>query len=189
MELNITGNQVNVGAKLNKHVEEGLRSSVKKYFADTISANVSFSKEGEQVKTEITVHPKKGLIVNGTGIGGDAYSAFDDANEHIAIRLRKHKTIINGHKGKSSAADLANYSVISNNEVVAEEEETEFAPITIAELTADIPVCSVSEAVMFMDLADTNAILFRNSSHGEHNMVYRRKDGNIGWVDPKEIKK
>lgn len=188
MELNITGNQVNIGAKLNKHIEEGVRSSIKKYFADTIKANISFSKEGEQVKTEITVHPVKGLVVNGTGIGGDTYSAFDDANEHIATRLRKHKTIISNHKGKSSAADLANYSVITE-EVKEEEEEEEFAPITIAELTADIPHCSVSEAVMFMDLADTNALLFINSSHGEHNMVYRRKDGNIGWVDPKEMTK
>ncbi len=188
MELNITGNQVNIGAKLNKHIEENLRSSVKKYFADTISVSISFSKEGEQVKTEIVVHAKKGLIVNGTGLGGDPYSAFDDANDHIAIRLRKHKNIISNHKGKSSAYDLANYSVISSEEV-KEETEGEFTPITIAELSADIPLCSVSEAVMFMDLADANALLFRNSSHGEHNMVYRRKDGNIGWVDPKEVKK
>ena len=117
----------------------------------------------------------------------DPYSAFDSANQHIATRLRRHKNKLNDHKGKAGLdeAEIAYQAVFPLIETEEEVDINEDAPITIAETEANIPVCTVSEAVMRMDLADECAIMFKNSANGHISMVYRRKDGNIGWVEPK----
>ena len=132
----------------------------------------------------VTVHPAKNIVLKGTGVAADPYSAFDNANEHIATRLRRQKTKLNDHKGKTGLAEIANEAVFSLNEE-AEEVDIDDAPLTIAELEANIPVCTVSEAVMYMDLNNESALMFKNTATGNFNMVYRRKDGNIGWVEPK----
>lgn len=185
MKITLTGKQVDIGDRLRSHVEESILNSVNKYFSAPISCTVAFSKEGEDFSAEVTVHPSKNIILKGTGEASDPYSAFDNANTHIATRLRRHKTKLNDHKGKTGLAELASEAVFSLNENEDEVEIDENAPLTIAEMDANLPVCTVSEAVMFMDLANECAILFRNSANGHINMVYRRKDGNIGWVEPK----
>lgn len=184
MKITLTGNQVDIGDRLRKHVEENILNSVNKYFPAPVSCSVSFFKEGDDFNAEVTVHPAKNIILKGTGVAGDPYSAFDDANEHIATRLRRHKTKLNDHKGKTGIAEIANEAVFSINEE-AEEIDIDDAPLTIAETEANIPVCTVSEAVMYMDLVNECAIMFRNSANNHISMVYRRKDGNIGWVEPK----
>ena len=185
MKITLSGNQVDIGDRLHKHVEENTLNVVTKYFPAPISCGVIFSKEKDNFVAEITVHPAKNIIIKGTGTAGDPYSAFDAANEHIATRLRRHKTRLNDHKGKTGLAEIANEAVFSIVEG-AEEVEIADAPLTIAELEANIPVCSVSEAVMYMDLNNEVALMFKNVANGKFNMVYRRKDGNIGWVEPQE---
>ena len=170
MKVTLSGKQVDISDKLRKHVEDGVSASVDKYFSAPISCSVAFSKEGEDFSAEITVHPAKNIVLKGSGSAADPYSAFDNANEHIATRLRRHKTKLSAHKSKIGLAELA-YS--------------EDAPLTIAETDANIPVCTVSEAVMLMDLGNECAQMFRNSANNHISMVYRRKDGNIGWVEPK----
>ena len=113
------------------------------------------------------------------------HAAFDGANGHIATRLRRHKTKLNAHKGKVGLAELAYSAVLPLVEQNEEVDVNENAPLTIAETDANIPVCTVSEAVMFMDLSNESALMFRNSANNHISMVYRRKDGNIGWVEPK----
>lgn len=186
MNITLTGKQVDIGERLNKHVEENLTLTVNKYFPAPISSSVVFAKDGEEFIVEIAVHPTKNILLQGTGTANDPYSAFDAANAHIATRLRRHKTKLNDHKQKTSLAELAHEAVFSFNEN-QEEEVTidDAAPLTIAETDANIPVCTVSEAVMLMDLSNECAILFRNSANNLISMVYRRKDGNIGWVEPK----
>ena len=187
MKITLLGNQVDIGDRLRNHVEENVLNSVNKYFAAPISCNVSFAKISDDTfEAEVTVHPAKGIILKGTGQAGDPYSAFDDANTHIATRLRRHKTKLNDHKGRTTLAEIANQAVFSFDESLEEVVIDENAPLTIAETDANIPVCTVSEAVMHMDLANECALLFRNSSNNHISMVYRRKDGNIGWVEPKE---
>ena len=184
MQITLSGNQVDIGDRLRNHVEENVLNSVNKYFPAPISCSVNFAKVKDDFTAEVTVHPAKNLVLKGTGTAGDPYSAFDAANEHIATRLRRHKTKLNDHKGKTGLAEIANEAVFSINEE-AEEVSIDDAPLTIAELEANIPVCSVSEAVMYMDLNNESALMFKNSATGNFNMVYRRKDGNIGWVEPK----
>ncbi len=184
MKITLSGNQVDIGDRLRNHVEENVLNVVNKYFPAPVSCNVYFTKSADTFTAEVTVHPAKNIILKGTGSAGDPYSAFDDANQHIATRLRRHKTKLNDHKGKTGLAEIANEAVFSLNED-AEEIDIDDAPLTIAELEANIPVCTVSEAVMYMDLNNENALMFKNSANGNFNMVYRRKDGNIGWVEPK----
>ena len=184
MKVTLSGKQVDVSDKLRKHVEEGLETSVAKYFSAPFSCSIAFSKEGEDFGAEITVHPTKNIVLKGSGTASDPYSAFDNANEHVATRLRRHKTKLNAHKSKVGLAELAYAAVLP----IVEDEEidvNEDAPLTIAETDANIPVCTVSEAVMFMDLSNECALMFRNSANNHISMVYRRKDGNIGWVEPK----
>lgn len=179
-------NQVDISNKLNKHVEEQTLATVNKYFNSPLSCHVAFAKDGENFIAEVTVHPTKNMILKGTGIANDPYSAFDDANTHIATRLRRHKNKLNSRKGKVSLAELASESVFPYSiEVEDKEEEVDDAPLTIAETDANIPVCSVSEAVMYMDLNNEVALMFRNVANNRISMVYRRKDNNIGWVEPK----
>ena len=184
MQITLSGNQVDIGDRLRSHVEENVLNSVNKYFPAPISCSVNFEKVKDDFTAEVTVHPAKNIVLKGSGTAGDPYSAFDAANEHIATRLRRHKTKLNDHKGKTGLAEIANEAVFSINDE-AEEVSIDDAPLTIAELEANIPVCSVSEAVMYMDLNNESALMFKNSATNNFNMVYRRKDGNIGWVEPK----
>ena len=185
MKITLTGKQVDIGDRLRKHVEEAIENSVNKYFSAPISSTVAFSKEGEDFSVEVTVRPAKNMILKGSGIAADPYSAFENANEHIATRLRRNKNKLNDHKGKLGLAELAYQAVLPLHETEEELDVDVDAPLTIAETDANIPVCNVSEAVMLMDLSNECALLFRNSANNHISMVYRRKDGNIGWVEPK----
>jgi ribosomal subunit interface protein len=189
MKISITGKQMGIGPKLKEYVETNLEGSIKKYFSDIISSNVAFSKEGPQVKVDISVHPKKGILLQANAVGEDAFSVFDSANEHLGTRLRKYKNRLKDHKGKMSGGEAASLAVIAP-ELPGEDEATlpeeDSGPVVVAELEAEIPLCTVSGAVMRMDLADASALMFRNSAHGGLNMVYRRNDGHIGWVDPSD---
>lgn len=186
MKITLSGKQVDISDRLRNRVEEGMENSVNKYFNAPISCNVYFSKEGEDFHAEVTVHPAKNIVLKGTGVAGDPYSAFDDANNHIATRLRRQKNKLNDHKGKTGPVEMAHESVFPLTETEDEMSIDESAPLTIAETDANIKVCTVSEAVMYMDLADEAALMFRNSANNRISMVYRRKDGNIGWVEPAE---
>ncbi len=186
MKITLSGKQVDISDRLRNRVEENIENSVNKYFNSPISCNVYFSKDGEDFRAEVTVHPAKNIVLKGTGVAGDPYSAFDNANEHIATRLRRQKTKLNDHKGKTGIVELAHEAVFPLTETEDEMGIDENAPLTIAETDANIKVCTVSEAVMFMDLEDECALMFRNSANNRISMVYRRKDGNIGWVEPAE---
>ena len=107
MNITLTGKQVDIGDRLRKHVEEAIENSVTKYFSAPLSCTVAFSKEGEEFSAEVTVHPAKNMVLKGSGLAGDPYSAFDNANEHIATRLRRNKNKLNDHKSKIGLAELA----------------------------------------------------------------------------------
>ena len=160
MKITLTGKQVDIGDRLRSHIEENILNSVTKYFSDPIGCNVAFSKEGDEFSAEVTVHPAKNIVLKGTGTAGDPYTAFDNANSHIAVRLSKHKNRLKDHKSKIGLAELASESVFP---IIETEEEMDIdvnAPLTIAETEANIPVCTVSEAVMYMVLANECALMF-----------------------------
>lgn len=186
MNITLSGKQVDISDRLRKRVEESLEASVSKYFNAPIGSSVYFSLDGEDFRAEVTVHPAKNIVLKGTGIGSDPYTAFENANEHIATRLRRQKNKLNDHKGKTGIVEMAHEAVFPLTETEDEMGIDENAPLTIAETDANIKVCTVSEAVMYMDLVDECALMFRNSANNRISMVYRRKDGNIGWVEPAE---
>ena len=182
MQILISGQQINLGDNFRIYAEGALDSSVSKYFDEAVSADVRVTRDGSEIKTELTVHPKTGAVVRSSATSADAYASLDGAISRLSRQLRKYKNKLTAHK---SVVEMADMSVI---EAVNETEEAVDAPVIIAEMQTEIPVCTVSEAVMHMDLVNECAIMFRNSANNHISMVYRRKDGNIGWVEPKTEK-
>ncbi len=200
MQISVTGHQIDVGDALRGRVEVSLADSVVKYFDHAIEASVVFSREAQGVRVDISVHVGRGIMVQGHGRAENAHTAFDSALDRIAKRLRRHKRRLRDHHRdqKASLADDAlqaqQYILSGEGEDEAEDEAVdtedppidgaEPGPVIIAEMTTRIDSLTVGEAVMRMDLADQPALIFRNSGHGGLNVIYRRTDGNIGWIDP-----
>ena len=187
MEISITGKQIDIGTSLRSYVEEHLETAVVRFFEAPLKASVIFSKEGNLIKADISVHAVSDIIVHGDAEHADAYAAFDGACDHITKQLRRYKKRFSDYKSKAKAkAEMVNFVVIEPEKETDEDSlpQDEAAPVIVAEMQADLPSCTVSGAVMRMDLAGVPALMFRNAAHGGLNMVYRRADGNIGWVDP-----
>ncbi len=181
MQITLIGHQIDLGDSWREYADKAISEAVQKYFTKATDATVRVSHEGEAFRTEITTRPVGGLTISATGKANDAYGALDEAIRKMNVQLKKYKNKMTNHKAVPT--QMVAVSVI---DAPAEAEEPMGdAPVIIAEMQAEMPTCTVSEAVMHMDLAGLPAYLFRNSAHGELSMVYRRNDGNIGWVDPK----
>ncbi|MBV8912730.1 MAG: ribosome-associated translation inhibitor RaiA [Acetobacteraceae bacterium] len=191
MQITVSGKQVDLSDALRARVEEQLDLITAKYFDHAQEANVTFSRARSFFTCDINVHAGRGLTLRGEGEAADAHSAFDDAAEHIAKRLRRYRRRVNEH-----ARDLANRArpEAARQYILRQEDagpvdgegrlENPAYATVIAESPEEINVLSVGEAVMRMDLADQLVLMFRNSATNELNVVYRRPDGNIGWIDP-----
>ena len=195
MQLSVTGKQTEIGEALRRHIEGSLGSILDKYFKTAIEAHVIVSKEAHLSRAEISIHIGRGIVVNARAAASEAYLAFDAAAERLAKQLRRYKRRLRDHHAKgrepAGASERAmDYVLAPIEEEEAEGEAAEAgningAPAVIAEMSTELPSLTVGEAAMRMDLAEAPVLLFRNRSHGELNLVYRRTDGNIGWIDPK----
>jgi ribosomal subunit interface protein len=188
MQLTVTGKQVDIGDALRGHVESSLDSILGKYFKTAIEAHVVVSKEAHLARAEISFHIGRGIVVNAGAAAGDAHTAFDAAAERVAKQLRRYKRRLRDHHAKArepaETGERARDYVLAPVIEEAEEEDSHGGPAVIAEISTELPHLTVGEAAMRIDLADSPVLLFRNRSHGELNLVYRRADGNIGWIDP-----
>jgi ribosomal subunit interface protein len=189
MEIRVSGHQVDTGEALKQHVQERLSGIADKYFERAISATVTFGKgpHDHAFTCDIVAHVMQGVILKGSGQAAGAHPAFDQAAERIEKQLRRYVGRLKDRHAAVPVDALANISADAAYTVfaVAEEEAEPVAhPPIVAETRVDIPDASVSDAVMLLDLRNTNALLFRNSGTGSFNMVYRRGDGTIGWVEP-----
>jgi len=190
MEVSVKGHNVDVGEALTTHINDQLQSNVTKYFNQAINATVIMSRESSNgsrnsFHMEITVHPHRAMIIQAGATGNDAYGAFDGALERISKQLRRYKRRLKDHHKPRPEADfLAAQHFVLQVEDQEEEISEEGSPAIIAEMDMEIVTVSVGEAVMRMDLAHSHAQMFRNSASGRLNVVYRREDGNIGWIDP-----
>jgi len=184
MDITVNSKQMDVGDSLRSHSEDNLNDAVSKYFDRAIDATVTFAKASHDFfDVEITVHAGRGLTVHGHGEAADAYAAFDQALERVAKQLRRYKRkLVNHHQKPDEELLPANYSILAA--VEAEEIAEEDNPAIIAEMAHNIVTLSVSEAVMRLDMGDLPVVMFKNGSHGGLNVVYRRTDGNVGWIDP-----
>lgn len=193
MQLTVKGKQLDVGDALRTHVADSLTAVVGKYFNKPIEANVVLTKDAHLFKADIQVHVGRGIVLQSTADATEPYPAFDSACDKLAKRLRRYKRRLRDHHTEIGAAEAlpARYQIL---EAEAEDHQDEVEaqadgahqPMVVAEMETSIATLSVSEAVMRLELAQAPALMFHNGAHGRLNMVYRRIDGNIGWVDPAE---
>jgi len=188
MLFQVSGKQIDIGDALRTHVETELGVIVDKYFERAIDAGVVFSREGHTFRTDCSVHVGSGIAVQCHALANDIYASFDMAASRVEKQLRRYKRRLRNHHGnrKPVAAETQTASayVIAWPDDDGPEQPVDAAPVIVAESAAEVATLTVGEAVMRMDLADQPAMMFRNSAHGGLNMIYRRPDGNIGWIDP-----
>lgn len=186
MDVIVKGKHIDVGEALRSHAETNLRSHVGKYFSRAHDAQVTLSRAAHGFRADISVHPKRGFLVQGGAEGVDAYVAFDAALERILKQLRRYKRrLVDQHqKGRGDGEVLAAQQYVIAPEAGDEVPPEETPPVVVAEMPHEIALLTVGEAVMRMDLADAPVVMFRNRANGAFNVVYRRPDGNIGWIDP-----
>ena len=184
MQITVTGKGMDVGDSLRGHVGDQLPESVTKYFANSIEGHVVFTREGQGFRSDCSVHVGAGMTLQSRGEAGEALASFDNALERLEKQLRRYKRRLRDHhkspRGETSTAQ--SYVLAPEEETTAEDPEG--SPLIVAETTTDLPTATVGQAVMRMDLADAPVQMFHNSAHGGLNVVYRRADGNIGWIDP-----
>ena len=189
MDVRVSGHQVDTGEALKTHVTQRLEAMADKYFSRAHSAHVTFGKgpHDNGFVCDIIAHVMQGVVLKGSGSAMEAHPSFEGAADKIERQLRRYKHRLKDHQGKGldgvpvRDAD-AGYTVFDAAETA--EEVTGAYPLIIAETKVDVPEASVSDAVMMLDLRNTNGLLFKNVASGAYNMVYRRGDGTIGWVEP-----
>ncbi len=193
MQLSVKGQHVDVGDSLRTHVTEKLETVKHKFFNRVTDASVTFSRDGHHLFTAHTVfHVGHDVKVQATASNTDPYHAFDESAERVTKQLRKYKNRLRDHHERLDKTPETSFTkardYILNTEGIDIEEDKEDTghaePIIVAETTTNIQAMSVSEAVMRMNLADQDYMLFKNAKTDTLNVVYRRKDGNIGWIDP-----
>ncbi len=190
MDIQITGRKITVGESLSDHIRYRLEEGASKYFARSINAQVTISKVGHNFRVDCSLHANKGMTMQSHAEASDVYVAFDDAADKIEKQLRRYKRRIknhhNEHEDPFEVAQAQAYVLKPEEE--SEEDSAlgadEDNPIIIAEANTDIPKVSVGDAVMLMDLRHVSALMFKNIKTGGLNVVYKRADGNIGWIDP-----
>jgi ribosomal subunit interface protein len=199
MHITVAGKQVETGEALQAHVRDGLGTIAKKYFDHALEANVTFRRDakGHAFVCDINLKAGRDLFMRGEGEGPDAHRAFEEAAEHVAKRLRRYRRRVNDH-ARSLAAERDRPRGEPARQVVlrgpAEDEEADAAehavangadhPAVVAETQAVIEKLTVGEAVMRLDLMHLTALMFRNRTTDGLNVVYRRADGHVGWIDP-----
>jgi ribosomal subunit interface protein len=198
MQINVSGKQVDLSDSLRTRVSDSLDGIAGKYFDQAMEAHVTFGRARSFFTCDINLHAGRGLTLRGEGEAGDANAAFDDAAEHIATRLRRYRRRLNDHHRESAhrerpqkartvvlaaETDEAADAGAADGAAANGHAQNAYATV-IAETHIEIARLTVSDAVMRMDLANQKVLMFRNSGTGELNVIYRRDDGNIGWIDP-----
>ncbi len=196
MELNVHGQHINVGDALRTHVEDKLEDLNQKYFNHATYATVTFSKEGHgkaQTRAHIHIKMGKNIMVVGDATDIDPYVSFETAADKVGKQMRRYKKKIRDHHEREDHTPEKE-SIKARDYVLAAASEQDDNPVPdepliVAETTKDLRVMSVSDAVMHLDLSNEQCYVFINSKNKEVNIVHRRDDGNIGWIDPENIKK
>jgi ribosomal subunit interface protein len=190
MQITVSGKQIDLSDALRTRVSLGLDAIAGKYFDHALEAQVTFSRARSFFTCDINMHAGRGLVLRGEGEAADANSAFDDAAEHIAKRLRRYRRRVNDHardQAHRERPQAARQYILRPTEdeperVNGQVQIAAYATV-IAETAAEILTLSVGDAVMRMDLENQPVLMFRNSASGALNVVYRRSDGHVGWID------
>ena len=196
MQIQITGKHMDLGEALRSRIETGLEAAVTKYFNRSGDARVFVSQQGPFVEVDCNVHLPSGIMLQSTGKAEDPYAALENSLDKMEKRVRRYKRRLKDHHNGTSSplpAEIASEAVFRVNGYDTDDEDApesnDDAPLTVAETSVTIHTMSVSEAVMQLELQEVPALMFRNAGHDGLNMVYRRPDGHIGWVDPANVPK
>ncbi len=188
MRYQISGRQIDIGEALSTHVQAELGEIVEKYAQRPTDANVTFSRDAHEHVCEAEIHLSTGLTAQARGHAGEIYAAFESCREKLDKQLRRYKRRLRDHhRDRTSPVEFdggASYILAAPDEA-EEVEPATLQPVVVAEMETRIPSITVGEAVMQMELAGQRLLVFRNEGHGGVNVVYRRDDGNIGWIDPR----
>ncbi|MBA2467078.1 MAG: ribosome-associated translation inhibitor RaiA [Sphingomonas sp.] len=186
MEVRVAGHQVDTGETLRQHAVTRMEEISEKYFSRAIAANVTFGRgPNNDFTCDIMAPVAQGVVLKASHRAPEAPMAFNGAADRVEKQLRRYVKRLREHKADAQPfVENAGYTVFAG--APPEQEDAPENPAIIAETRADIPEASVSDAVMLMDLRNTNALMFRNLASGALNMIYRREDGNIGWVEPQD---
>jgi len=182
MTLRISSKNVDIGESLRQHVEARIDEAVDKYFDGNYSGNLVFEREGSGCRADCSIHLDTGIVLQASAQAQEPQNSFDQAAERIEKRLRRYKRKLKDHRAADSSRE-ASYVVFASTD---EEEELpeDQNPVIIAETSTHLKTMTVGMAVMQLDLIESPVVVFRNAGDGGINVVYRRADGNIGWVDP-----
>ena len=193
MPFRVSGKNIDIGEALRSRVNGRIAEAVGKYFDGGYSGHVTVGKEGFGFRTECVVHLDSGIVLQTEAMAADAYASADQAAIRLEKRLRRYKRRLKGHQGgrgdgkaneAESAVEAPSYVIAAPEHETDEDEATAFNPVIIAESTTTLKRLSISEAVMELDMTGANLVVFHHAGHGRINLVYRRADGHIGWIDP-----
>lgn len=187
MDLRVSGKSFSIGDAMRKHVSDRIQTTVQKYFDGSASGHVVVDHEGSGYRSDCRLHLASGITLQAEGRANDPYASFDQAAERLERRLRRYKQRLKDHHA-ANGADAAQREVFSSYVLEAPEDDhadaAEFTPVIVAEKTATLRRLSVSDAVLDLDMTGAPVLVFRNGASNRVNIVYRRSDGNIGWIDP-----
>jgi len=186
MQIQIVSKGIDVSAALSQRINDRLEEMMDKYIHRDGEVHVSISKDGPGFHTVISAHLPSGATMQANGTAPDAYGASDEALEHLEKRLRRYKRRLSDHRAEDKAEGLAMY--VLQNPVGADDDGTDnqapSEPMVISEQKTEIRTMTVSMASLELGLTDSSAVMFRNAAHGGLNVVFKRADGNVGWIDP-----
>ena len=192
MPFRVSGKNLDIGEALRGRVNTRVADAMAKYFDGGFSGHVTVAKDGFGFRTECAIHLDSGVTLHTEGMAADAYSSADQAALRIEKRMRRYKQRLKDRPTRGKTDGVGNAGapsyVIAAPDHESEEEITDFNPVIIAESTTTLERLSVSDAVMELDMTGAPVVVFCHAVSGRVNMVYRRRDGNIGWVDPPEKK-
>ena len=189
MQVTVTGRQIDVGAALRFHVETVLAPLAERYFPGALDAVVVFARDAHMIRADIALRASRHLQLQATAEAPEAYAAFDAAAERMGKRLRRNKRrLVDHHQTPPAGPPLPAQSYVLDpgpDDGDDDGASGDGHPLVVAETETEIELLTVSEAVLRLDLGDQPALMFRNRAHGGLNMLYRRSDGHIGWIDPR----
>lgn len=185
MTLRVSGKNIDIGEALRSRIEDRIEEIVRKYFDGGYDGHTTVEPEGTAFRTECSLHLDTGIVLKTSALAHDAYQSFDAAADRIERRLSRYKSRLRGRTdhGRNGVDDAAAAYVLAAPD---EEEDVpvDYSPLVVAETATRVKTMTVGMAVLELDLTEAPVIVFRNAAHGGVNVVFRRQDGNVGWIDP-----
>jgi len=188
MSLRISGKNMDIGDTLRDQIDVRIGDSVKKYFDGGHSGHVTLEREGSGFRADCAIHLDTGIVLKASGSAADPRQSFDLAADRVETRLRRYKRRLRDHHHTKQTEPLPAASYVIADFAEEEEVAADYNPTIIAEETTNLDNLTVGGAVIAMDLSDAPVLVFRHAVHGGINVVYRRSDGHIGWIDPSRSK-